>query len=76
VLPSATLATDNEAVGRLTGGSPRRAIALAAVSTTVAGLGFGWLRDRSGSVLAPALLHWTTNGSGYLAAALTQGPRR
>lgn len=75
VLPSATLADDNVAVGRLTGGSSRRAVALAVASTTVAGAGFAWLRERSGSVLAPALLHWTTNGAGYLAAALTQDPR-
>jgi uncharacterized protein len=76
VLPSTTLAADNEAVGLLTEGSARRATAFAVATTTVAGLGFGWLRDRSGSVLAPALLHWTTNGAGYLAAALPQEARR
>jgi membrane protease YdiL (CAAX protease family) len=69
VLPSATLAADNAAVGRLTGGSPRRAVALSVGATTLAGLGFDWLRRRSGSLAAPALVHWTTNASGYLAAA-------
>jgi membrane protease YdiL (CAAX protease family) len=38
--------------------------------TTVAGVVFGVLRDQSGSLLAPALLHWATNGLGIVAAAL------
>lgn len=35
--------------------------------TGLAGLGFCWLRVRSGSLLAPALLHWALNGLGLLA---------
>jgi membrane protease YdiL (CAAX protease family) len=37
--------------------------------TTVAGVVFALLRDWSGSLLAPFLLHWATNGLGVLAAA-------
>lgn len=53
-------------------GSPEGvgAIVGAVVVTTVAGLGFTWLRLRSGSLLAPVLAHWATNGLGLLAAAL------
>ncbi len=39
------------------------------VFTTVAGLVFALLRQWSGSLLAPFLLHWATNGLGVLAAA-------
>lgn len=37
--------------------------------TTVAGVVFAVLRDWSGSLVAPFLLHWATNGLGVLAAA-------
>lgn len=37
--------------------------------TTLAGLVFGELRHRTGSLLAPVLLHWATNGLGVLASA-------
>lgn len=37
--------------------------------TTVAGVVFAELRRRSGSLVAPAGLHWATNGLGVLAAA-------
>nr|WP_296774449.1 type II CAAX endopeptidase family protein [Rhodococcus sp. (in: high G+C Gram-positive bacteria)] len=36
--------------------------------TFAAGLLFSWLRRRSGSVLAPALLHWAVNASGAVLA--------
>jgi len=39
------------------------------VLTTLAGLGFTWLRRRSDSLLAPLLAHWATNALGLLAAA-------
>jgi uncharacterized protein len=39
------------------------------VFTTVAGVVFAVLREQSGSLLAPFLLHWATNGLGILAAA-------
>lgn len=48
------------------------AITGAVLVTTVAGVGFCWLRLRSGSLLAPILAHWATNALGLLAAS-TQG---
>ena len=38
--------------------------------TGLAGVGFAWLRARSGSVLAPALAHWALNGTAYAAGWL------
>jgi membrane protease YdiL (CAAX protease family) len=57
------------------GGAPARGVVLRHVAATVAftalaGVVFGVLRDRSGSLLTPALLHWATNGLGILAAAV------
>jgi uncharacterized protein len=37
------------------------------VATAIGGLGFGWLRLRSGSVVAPTLAHAALNGSAYVA---------
>jgi uncharacterized protein len=48
------------------------AIAGAVAVTTVAGVLFCLLRLVSGSVLAPVLAHWATNGVGLVAAALTR----
>ena len=42
---------------------------LARVGTAAAGLLFAWQRLRSGSLLAPALLHLATNSVGLGAAA-------
>ena len=39
------------------------------VFTTLAGIVFAVLRQQSGSLVAPFLLHWATNGLGILAAA-------
>jgi membrane protease YdiL (CAAX protease family) len=46
------------------------------VFTGLAGLVFGELRRRSGSLLAPALLHWATNGLGVPASAAAWWPSR
>ncbi|MCW2534829.1 MAG: Abortive infection protein [Modestobacter sp.] len=46
------------------------AVLLACLLTGVAGVLFAWLRLRSGSLLAPALLHLATNALGTLAAAV------
>lgn len=40
------------------------------VATTAAGVVFSWLRARSGSLLAPALLHYFLNASGAVLAHL------
>jgi membrane protease YdiL (CAAX protease family) len=70
VLPALDLLRTNQA---LHGGPPaRRALwtVLGTVAfTTLAGLVFGELRHRTGSLLAPTLLHWATNGLGVLASA-------
>jgi membrane protease YdiL (CAAX protease family) len=39
-------------------------------ATAIGGLGFGWLRLRSGSVAAPVLAHTAVNASAYLATRL------
>jgi membrane protease YdiL (CAAX protease family) len=71
VLPALDLARTNNAVA----GSGRRArLAVAVVGTVAftaaAGVLFGELRRRSGSLLAPMLLHWATNAAGVLGSAL------
>jgi len=45
-------------------------ILLAVLATAAAGAVFTWLRQRSGSLLAPIALHWSVNGLGALAAAV------
>lgn len=45
-------------------------VLLAVAVTSGAGVLLGWLRSRSGSLLAPIALHWAVNGFGALAAAL------
>lgn len=49
-------------------------IAGTVAATTVAGLGFVWLRLRSGSLLAPMLAHVATNSSALVAAWVVQRP--
>jgi membrane protease YdiL (CAAX protease family) len=39
-------------------------------ATTIGGIGFGWLRLRSGSIAAPVLAHAAVNGSAYVATRL------
>lgn len=45
-------------------------ILAAVIATAAAGVVFTWLRQRSGSLIAPIALHWSLNGIGALAAAL------
>jgi membrane protease YdiL (CAAX protease family) len=45
------------------------AVLLVCLGTAVGGLVFSWLRLRSGSLLAPVLLHLATNSLGSLTAA-------
>ncbi|MGV9711992.1 CPBP family intramembrane glutamic endopeptidase [Gordonia sp. NPDC003424] len=42
----------------------------AVIATSVAGLVFGWLRDRTTSLLAPIALHWALNAVGAFGAAV------
>ena len=59
------------AANDLAGGPLARtgAVLLACLGTAAAGVLFAGLRQRSGSLLAPALLHLATNSLGLLAAA-------
>lgn len=41
------------------------------VATSVAGLAFYWLRQQSGSLVAPILAHWFINSSAMILAALS-----
>ena len=43
-------------------------VSAAVASTAAVGVWFSWLRERSGSLLAPMALHWSTNGLAYLFA--------
>lgn len=42
----------------------------AVLATSVAGAGFIWLRERTGSILAPVGLHWALNAGGALAVGV------
>lgn len=69
VLPALGLESVNpvadDTVGQLPGWVT---VAASVASTSVVGVWFWWLRDRSGSLFAPMALHWSTNGLGYLFA--------
>lgn len=63
----------NEALDDLVGGSQLGTAAVVLVivlSTGLAGIVFGELRRRSGSLLAPAGLHWATNSFGTVVSAI------
>ena|SRR5215469_6504917 len=72
VLPALGLATQNAAVGDAVGrGQSSQVITVvgSVLFTGLAGVVFCELRRRSGSLLAPAGLHWATNAFGVLAAS-------
>lgn len=67
------LAAHNDGIGDIVGTGPLGVVAgvlIAVVVTGGAGLLLGWLRMRSGSLLAPIALHWSVNGIGAIAAAI------
>lgn len=71
VLPSLGLAAADQAIGAAVGrGSSGQAVSVlgTVLFTALAGVVFCELRRRSGSLLAPAGLHWATNALGVLAA--------
>jgi len=73
VLPALGLAGANPAFKDMPDGLGTAAAIVGSVAgTAAAGLFFTWLRNRSGSVLAPMLLHSTINGGGYLIAWIVQ----
>jgi uncharacterized protein len=72
VLPSLHLAADNQAVASAVGTSRSGtvlSVLATALFTGLSGVVFCELRRRSGSLLAPAGLHWATNGLAVLASA-------
>jgi len=72
VLPSLSLSTDNAAIGAAVGkGQSAQVISVlgTVLFTGLTGVLFCELRRRSGSLLAPAGLHWATNALGVLASA-------
>jgi uncharacterized protein len=70
VLPARQVASFNPVTEGLAGDPAMRLLGVAAAvaGTALAGLVFCWLRLRSGSLLAPALAHWASNGLGYALA--------
>jgi membrane protease YdiL (CAAX protease family) len=76
VLPSLRLGSSNQAIGSIAGSAAGgRAAQVVVVAGTVAftaaaGLLLCELRRRSGSLLAPAGLHWATNALGVLAGVI------
>ncbi|MEP9416299.1 CPBP family intramembrane glutamic endopeptidase [Gordonia sp. VNQ95] len=73
VASSLGLAAHNDGIGDIVGTGSLGVVAgvlIAVVVTGGAGLLLGWLRMRSGSLLAPIALHWSVNGIGAIAAAI------
>ncbi len=66
VLPSLSLADRNEGLS----GVGLWAVLLSVLFTTLAGLFLTWIRVRSGSLIAPAALHWAVNALALAAAWL------
>jgi membrane protease YdiL (CAAX protease family) len=48
------------------------AITAGVVGTAMAGMAWSWLRNRSGSIAAPALVHTSTNSLGYIISWIVQ----
>jgi uncharacterized protein len=71
VLPALDMARANrDPAATAYGPATARLIVGTVLFTGLSGVVFGVLRQQSGSLVAPALLHWATNGLGVLAAAL------
>ena len=67
VQPAIGVVTSHPSVERFNGAS---AVAAAVLVSSLIGAALCELRRRSGSLLAPAALHWTANALGYVAAYL------
>lgn len=66
VLPALGLETVNPVATDTVGQVPGAVTVVGSVlATALAGVVFCWLRERSGSLLAPMALHWATNALGY-----------
>lgn len=69
VLPAVDGARANSAAGTPGAGHHTRQVVGTVAFTILGGAVFAVLRHQSGSLLAPFLLHWATNGLGIVAAA-------
>lgn len=72
IVSSTGLSSSNQGIGDLVGSGTlgvALGIGAAVAFTTAAGLVFGWLRVRTGSILPSIALHWAANGAGAVAAA-------
>lgn len=74
VLPAWNVNEVNPVFRDLLPGSLGRALAITGgvVGTAIAGMALSWLRNRSGSLVAPVLVHGTINGAGYVLAWAVQ----
>jgi membrane protease YdiL (CAAX protease family) len=59
-------------VDGVVGGGQAVSVVVTLLTTTAAGAVLAWLRLRSGGILAPALLHLSTNALGTLAGFAAQ----
>jgi membrane protease YdiL (CAAX protease family) len=69
VLPSLGLGRSNQVVGGVYGSAAGAVTISAVFATMLAGVVLASLRWRTGSLLAPAGLHWATNGLAYAMGA-------
>ncbi|MHB1138657.1 MAG: CPBP family intramembrane glutamic endopeptidase [Microthrixaceae bacterium] len=74
VLPSWNVNEVNPVFRDLLPGPLGRAAAITAgvIGTGAAGMGLSWLRNRSGSLLAPVMMHCSSNSLGYLLSWIVQ----
>ena len=74
VLPSWNVSTVNPVFRDLLPGTLGQAAAIAAgvIGTGAAGMALSWLRNRSESLMAPVLMHCSSNSLGYLLAWIVQ----
>ena len=74
VLPSLTLSESNDALSDELPGILGQLVGIGGgvVFTAFVGFLFMWIRDRSGSVVAPALVHIATNSTGFVLAWFIQ----
>lgn len=69
VLPSLDMGRVNPVADDAVGGLPPAVIAAGSVAATAAiGVWFSFLRERTGSLAAPMVAHWSANALGYLVA--------
>lgn len=74
VIPTMALLDQNPAGGYAVGGIAATGIVIAGVMVTAAaGLGFVWLRERSGSLVAPVIVHAAINSTAFVIGWVTGG---